>query len=521
LEEYDFEVEYMKGEENVVADALSRVSIESLKNIPLQKHEILQIQTRSMTKNPDKNKNNNNKDIPVTNKITSAGQKVIVNNNNTIYNSIPYVKFIIKDNINNINDNEVLQARISIPKSSLNTRKSRKAIIREFNKLNSLSVNIDTIFTKIKIEKFIKLTNKTINNFTIIINARAIYITDTKEKIEIIKKYHDNPLTGGHSGIKRTLSKIKSKYDWKAMHKDIANYMKNCKKFIMNKKQRNTIENLIITDTPTKAFDIVQVDTIGPLPRTENDNVYALTAQCELTNFVIIIPIPNKEAITIAKALVEKVILIFGPMKSLKSDQGLEYCNNLIKNICSIFKIEKIISTAYHHETLGKIERNHREINAYLRHYMIQENDWDEWLPMYAFSYNTTPSPYHLYTPFKLLFGNKANLPEEMFTQKEPLYNSENYSEVTKFKLKIALKKAQQMINEEKQIEKLIYDKKVNPTKISINDQIYITNEARKKLDSFYKGPYIVKEILQDNNITIEDPITNKNTRIHKNRIKK
>jgi hypothetical protein len=110
---------------------------------------------------------------------------------------------------------------------------------------------------------------------------------------------------------------------------------------------------------------------------------------------------------------------------------------------------------------------------------MVQGNDWDEWLPMYAFAYNTTPGPYHLYTPFELLFGNKANLPEEMFTQIEPLYNPENYSEATKFKLKIALQKAQQMINEEKERKKLIYEKRVNPTKISINGQIYITNEAR------------------------------------------
>jgi hypothetical protein len=69
-----------------------------------------------------------------------------------------------------------------------------------------------------------------------------------------------------------------------------------------------------------------------------------------------------------------------------------------------------------------------------------------------------------------LLFGNKANLPDERFTQIEPLYNSENYSEVTKFKLKIVLKKTQQMINEEKDKRKLIYDKRVNPTKISITE---------------------------------------------------
>jgi hypothetical protein len=523
LEEYDFDVEYVKGEENVSADALSRISIESLKNLVEGNSEIFQIQTRSMTKNKNIiNQSNDNK--------------------SAIISLCPYMKNLIKK--------KYLSLKVVFPKSSRNTM----SILNEFNKLNSIPleeiangpenffINFlteldklagkihfdelkiyqnDIIFQYISLEKFKNMANKYLNKVIIKICANKINVNDKNERLELIKKFHDDPITGGHSGQKRTLSKIKDKYSWKAMSKDIAKYVKNCIKCTKNKMRIKTKENLILTETPTKAFDIVQVDTIGPLPRTEHDNVYALTAQCELTSYVVIVPLPNKEARTIAKALVENVILIYGPMKIIKSDQGLEYCNNLVKNICDIFKINKTISTAYHHETVGKIERNHREINAYLRHYMVHGNDWDKWLPMYAFSYNTTPSPYHFYTPFELLFGNKANLPEDMFNSDiAPLYNPDDYAKDTQHKLKIALRRAREMIEEEKSKRKSHFDKIIKPQKITLNDNIYITNEARRKLDSFYEGPYKIIEILENNNIRVEDPKNKKQIIIHKNRIK-
>ena len=50
LEEYDFEVEYIKGKENVAADALSWVTISELNNMTIKSTQILAV-IRSMTKN--------------------------------------------------------------------------------------------------------------------------------------------------------------------------------------------------------------------------------------------------------------------------------------------------------------------------------------------------------------------------------------------------------------------------------------------------------------------------------------
>jgi len=44
---------------------------------------------------------------------------------------------------------------------------------------------------------------------------------------EIMKSYHDSP-TGGHTGISRTIHKIKSKYYWPTLNKDTMNFIKSC-----------------------------------------------------------------------------------------------------------------------------------------------------------------------------------------------------------------------------------------------------------------------------------------------------
>lgn len=66
------------------------------------------------------------------------------------------------------------------------------------------------------------------------------------------------------------------------------------------KTQPSHKEKLSITPTPQSAFDIVLVDTIGPLPKSTHGNVYAVTLICDLTKFLVTISLPTKRAADIA-----------------------------------------------------------------------------------------------------------------------------------------------------------------------------------------------------------------------------
>jgi len=74
-------------------------------------------------------------------------------------------------------------------------------------------------------------------------------------------------------------------YFWKGMTRDIIEYIQKSQKCLKAKITKHNKTPLIITDTPINAFDRVMVDTVGPLPKSENGNEYAATPICDLTKY--------------------------------------------------------------------------------------------------------------------------------------------------------------------------------------------------------------------------------------------
>jgi hypothetical protein len=52
---------------------------------------------------------------------------------------------------------------------------------------------------------------------------------------QIVKLCHDPPLAG-HQGIERTIEKVKSRYYWRGISKDVSAYVKGCMECNQNKK---------------------------------------------------------------------------------------------------------------------------------------------------------------------------------------------------------------------------------------------------------------------------------------------
>lgn len=522
LEEFDFSVEHIPGKNNCISDALSRVTIEDLKSINIQNFQLYAI-TRSMTKN-EKTKSKEN--------IANNNEKstLIFCDDEMSHIKVPKLISTIK--------NSKIKVQLVFHKTKKSTIVHEQNLTtdtafeldRMLNELNKIlnNKNIpavklyenDIILRLTEINIFKNKIKAILENKTIIIVRERKVLTKDEEIYDIIRKYHDHPLIGGHCGVKRTLSKLKNNYYFKGMAKRVKNYIKNCEKCKINKPGISNRENLVNTETPNSSFDIVQIDTIGPLNTTENGYNYVLSSQCELTKYIILTPMIDKSAYSVARAIYSDIILIYGPPKTIKTDQGTEFLNSLIKTLCDLMRINFRNSTPYHHETVGSIERNHRELNVFLRNYLdLEKNDWDNWLQVYAFAYNTTPSYYHDYSPFELIFGKKPNSIENFLVEKvSPVYNVDDYSKIIKYQLEISLKRAKYFIEEEKSKRKNFYDKNISrPVNVKIGDRVYIKKENRNKFEKFYNGPFEVVEIYKDNNIRIR--VKDKETIVHKNNI--
>lgn len=242
---------------------------------------------------------------------------------------------------------------------------------------------------------------------------------------------------------------------------------------------------------------------------------------CDLTKYLIIVPIKEKTAKNISKAIFEHVILTFGPVTNIRTDKGTEYNNKLLKELCEIIKINHNLSTAYHHETLGTIERNHRTLNEYIRIYVTNIEEWDEYVKYYSYCYNVAKHSAlnDVYSPYELVFGKSPREFDEILKNRiEPVYNIENYVNELKYKLQIAHEQAKAFIEKNKMINKSYYDKKQNEINVKIGEKIKIEKQPRNKYKQLYDGPFIITNI-DDKNVSYMN--NNKEITIHKNRIKK
>jgi len=266
------------------------------------------------------------------------------------------------------------------------------------------------------------------------------------------------------------------------------------------------------------------LDIVGPLTVTNNGNRYILTFQDSLTKFSKAIPISNQEAATIAKEFVTKIIFEHGIPGKVLTDQGTNFLSEIFKNTCKLLKIEKIQTTAYHPESNGALERSHRTLAEYLRHYINSEQtDWDEWISYAMFAYNTTPHTATGFTPFELIYGHRATLPTALTQPPKPTYTYDDYAQELKEKLRATQQIAKEHLKIEKVKAKENYDKKTKGTTFKVGEKVLLHDETvrrgrSKKLDSLWVGPYTITEKNSEVNYTIKKG--RKTTRVHVNRLK-
>jgi len=152
------------------------------------------------------------------------------------------------------------------------------------------------------------------------------------------------------------------------------------------------------------------LDIVGPLNQTSDGNRYVLTFQDELSKYTIAIPIEQQDAVTVAKAFVEEIVLKFGIPQMILIDQGSNFMSEIFTNVCMLLKIKKIKRTAYHPESNGAL-RGLRVLVEYLRCFILEDqSNWDKWLPYATFVFNTTPHTAKGFAPHEL-FGRKPNIP--------------------------------------------------------------------------------------------------------------
>ena len=132
------------------------------------------------------------------------------------------------------------------------------------------------------------------------------------DRLGIISEAHDSAI-GGHKGIAKTYHRFRERYFWPGIKEDMCEYVRTCAECQKRKLVRvKTRQPMRITTTPNGAFEVLEMDIVGPLPVTVAGNKYILTLQCNLTKYSDALPISDMTAEMVATALVHDFITRFG-----------------------------------------------------------------------------------------------------------------------------------------------------------------------------------------------------------------
>jgi transposase InsO family protein len=113
-------------------------------------------------------------------------------------------------------------------------------------------------------------------------------------------------------------------------------------------------------------YEKIAIDLTGPHIKSKSGNVYILTVIDLFTKHAEAIPLRNKEAISVARALFDCVLVRYGLPLQILSDRGTEFENSVMSELCRLSGIDKLRTTAYKPSTNGGVERFHRTLNAML-----------------------------------------------------------------------------------------------------------------------------------------------------------
>lgn len=344
----------------------------------------------------------------------------------------------------------------------------------------------------------------------------------------VLKQLHDS-VTSGHFGVSKTLNKVRERFYWIGCRGDVRKWCEQCDSCKSRKGPKRKDKAPLKTYLVGAPMERIGVDILGPLPKSEEGNRYLLVCMDYFTKWPEVYPIPNQEAETIAKVLVEEFVCRFGVPLQIHSDQGRNFCSNVFAEMCTLLGIKKTQTTPYHPQSDGMVERYNRTLVAQLSMFVeIHQRDWDKHIPYLLMAYRTAVHESTKVTPAKLMLGREIRVPVDLvFGRPE---NECVYEGITEYGEKLAEsilethEFARSTLKTSSLRMKRQYDVDAKTKLFHAGDVVWLFSSFRKKglakkLMRPWTGPYRIVKRINDLVYKIQLTPNSKPKIVHRNRL--
>lgn len=219
----------------------------------------------------------------------------------------------------------------------------------------------------------------------------------------------------GHRGRDATQRLLRQRFFWPAMTHDAREYISECPVCQkVNPSSLKVVPDLQPISVPMKVMEQIGIDIIQ-LPESSGLK-YAVVAIDYFSKWSEARALPDKRAETVARFIYEDIVCRHGCPLVQINDQGREFVNQVSEQLNLLTGVKQRITSAYHPQANGLVERQNRTIkNCLLK--VLEENStrWPDILQGVLFAHRSAVHSSTKYSPFYIMYQREPVLPVDVY----------------------------------------------------------------------------------------------------------
>lgn len=213
----------------------------------------------------------------------------------------------------------------------------------------------------------------------------------------------------GHGGRDRMLNLCQEKYE-NVTSEMICTFLELCEVCVLKKYSQK--RGIVTTPILVNEFNShVQADLVDMQAQECQEFRFFLVYQDHCTKFCQIRSLKRKTAQETASNILD-MFLTFGPPKKLQTDNGREFKNHLLQEVCKSFGVHMVHGHPRHSQCNGGVERANQDIEKMLVTWKSDnpEKTWMEGLKFVQMYKNGSLCAPIKMSPFEATFGRKMSM---------------------------------------------------------------------------------------------------------------
>ena len=347
---------------------------------------------------------------------------------------------------------------------------------------------------------------------------------------QILHQTHDT-VSSGHFGTWKTLERIRQRFYWPGCKNDVETWVAGCevcqKRKNPKQKHRQEMQPWIVSDT----FYCVSVDILGPLPESihqDRSYRYILMIGDNYSRWFEAVPMGNITSETVCTNFIDVWVSRFGVPHYLHSDNGSQFTSKLYKDMCERLQIETTYSSPYHPQGNAKTERINRTLEDGLSKYCQDRHEtWAIHLQTFMMAYRSAAHESTGQTPFRLFFGKEMRLPVDVFypTLSQPFVGHRDYIFQRISEAEHIYETVSARNNWEMRRQKSLFDRRKYGPTYKVGDLVLLHTPIclpgqTSKLKSHWKGPFEILREFNQLNFILKNKSDGKQVIAHYDRMK-